>query len=1263
MPCSRTSTPERGACSCRRSQAEWRRRPSWRSSTGAACSGSSDPQARGRSTVELSSPALPGGEATLPELEPGSFRDPDSRVVTTDGRVLRLLSERGRADWEALASSPLFAELVGGGKLVATREVELEIPCGNARERGRRGARARARALRVLPVRVDVRDAARRGLAAARARAPVDRGGDDPEGLRRRTTSSSTAPGRCSSTSAPSSRCGRASPGPGTGSSACSSSTRSSSRAGRACRSSPGCAGASRGSRPRRSAPLSRRDLLRRGAVTHVALHARLERSHQADEGSVKGDLRASGFRKELILANVGALERRVARLAPRARGSAWSAYEPTTSYVDADAERKEAFVSAALASERPRLVWDLGCNDGRFSRMAAAAAEYVVAVDSDPVVADRLYEALKAEGATRVLPLTIDLTDPSPGQGWRGRSGGRSRTGDDRTSRSAWRSCTTCRSAGTCRSQTCSTGSAGLAGALVIELVTKDDPHGAEDARAQAARGPPRLPARLVRALPRGALHRRRLPGPLLGDEGPLPCPTHPVRRGLSWALRNGAHLAALSAFALAQPIFDILGRNPEFFAVRGSTATEIVLFALVVAFALPTALVALELAASFLSRRLAQGLHLLFVGGLVGLVALHVLAKTDSLSGPAALVGAAVDRSGRRVPVRARSSGARVRQRPGAGARRVPPPLPRRLVRLEARLRRERRGDDGRRAGEGPVVLIVFDELDDGLSDGRQRPTGRRALPGVRVARARRDLVPERHHRPRAHDEGGPRDPRRQLSRALASCRPSPIIRETSSRCSGGATTSGQSRRGRACARPPSAGGRPPAASIPMRRAGPAPSPPTSGSSTCTSFSRSVRGRPAPDQQHVGDFADDEADEQSTRSCGQADDDRPRVRPQRLQVPARSPPPTALRRSTSCTPSCRTCRGCTSPSGKHYGGDVRVIPGDEDGDVDLRPLAGRPGPAAVPAPARLRRPGARDRPATAPRHGRLRPGARHRDRRTTASPSARCAPPKRERGEPRRHRVRPAARQAPRSGRGRIDDSHARTVDILPTIAHVLETRVPWKVEGQSLVGREPPSDATVTSSAPAGDRCRRGSRARRASARPPCAAARLFGTGVTARIYRVGPNLELLGRALGALDVRPSRRASVELDGRELLSVVDLSTDLMPSYLTGSVSGLRSGRTRGGRERDDQSRHEDLQGARRTMFQALVPETALRAAPTTWPCPRGLADGAGARARGAPEERAVVRPGSDRAACDHEPPRRTIRSSRRPWPGPSASVGPRT
>ena len=166
---------------------------------------------------------------------------------------------------------------------------------------------------------------------------------------------------------------------------------------------------------------ISRRDLLRRGALTHVALHARFEHRLEDTDADVKGELSRAGFNKELIVANVRSLERLVSGLRWRSESSAWSGYGPTTSYNDADAERKARFVSEAVAADTPRLVWDLGCNDGRFARIAAETADYVVAIDSDAAVVDRLYGALKDEGVTGVLPLTIDLTDPSPGLGWRG--------------------------------------------------------------------------------------------------------------------------------------------------------------------------------------------------------------------------------------------------------------------------------------------------------------------------------------------------------------------------------------------------------------------------------------------------------------------------------------------------------------------------------------------------------------------------------------------------------------------------------------------------------------------------------------------------------------------------------------------------------------------------------------------------------------------------------------------------------------------------
>jgi SAM-dependent methyltransferase len=166
---------------------------------------------------------------------------------------------------------------------------------------------------------------------------------------------------------------------------------------------------------------MSARDLLRRGVLTHVVVHSRLERRHAERPESVRTELREAGFKRELVAANVRRLEKLVRRLEWRPRASSWSAYEATTSYAEGDAAHKEAFVREALAAGDPRLVWDLGSNDGRFARLAAEHGAYVLALDGDVAVLDRLYRELHADGSTRVQPLLVDLADPSPARGWRG--------------------------------------------------------------------------------------------------------------------------------------------------------------------------------------------------------------------------------------------------------------------------------------------------------------------------------------------------------------------------------------------------------------------------------------------------------------------------------------------------------------------------------------------------------------------------------------------------------------------------------------------------------------------------------------------------------------------------------------------------------------------------------------------------------------------------------------------------------------------------
>src|SRR5919198_4327554 len=88
-----------------------------------------------------------------------------------------------------------------------------------------------------------------------------------------------------------------------------------------------------------------------------------------------------------------------------------------------------------------------------------------------------------------------------------------------------------------------------------------------------------------------------------------------------IAWTARlrepgvRGAQLLAASGFAVAQPLFDILGKNAEFFAARGSTPGDILLFALAVTFVPAFGLLLVELAVGAASRPAGNALHLLFL------------------------------------------------------------------------------------------------------------------------------------------------------------------------------------------------------------------------------------------------------------------------------------------------------------------------------------------------------------------------------------------------------------------------------------------------------------------------------------------------------------------------------------------------------------------------------------------------------------------------------------------------------------------------
>jgi Sulfatase len=122
---------------------------------------------------------------------------------------------------------------------------------------------------------------------------------------------------------------------------------------------------------------------------------------------------------------------------------------------------------------------------------------------------------------------------------------------------------------------------------------------------------------------------------------EAPAHQPERSARSGLvkeaAWAYLN---LAVLWTFAVAQPLFDLLKDNPEFFAARGSSGFDIISFSVLLVALPPALLLAVELLVGLAGRTARRAAHIVLLGGLVTLIAAQALKKAIDASDPVLIV-----------------------------------------------------------------------------------------------------------------------------------------------------------------------------------------------------------------------------------------------------------------------------------------------------------------------------------------------------------------------------------------------------------------------------------------------------------------------------------------------------------------------------------------------------------------------------------------------------------------------------------------------
>ena len=116
----------------------------------------------------------------------------------------------------------------------------------------------------------------------------------------------------------------------------------------------------------------------------------------------------------------IDSLKGAIRKLKWHPKGTEWGDYYEATNYSAEAMGQKEKIVYEFLQRVNPKVTWDMGANTGVFSLLAKKIGSQTIAFDIDPAAVEKNYRRGSSDESRSVLPLVLDLTNPSSGIGSR---------------------------------------------------------------------------------------------------------------------------------------------------------------------------------------------------------------------------------------------------------------------------------------------------------------------------------------------------------------------------------------------------------------------------------------------------------------------------------------------------------------------------------------------------------------------------------------------------------------------------------------------------------------------------------------------------------------------------------------------------------------------------------------------------------------------------------------------------------------------------